>query len=242
MDKNPLQKVSEHKLKIIKIIDEAHDTKTFRAEIPKNAPIGFFPGQFFMVRFSDNEILKRAYSIASSPTDRGFLDITMNLVGEFTKKLWQCKVNDYLIFTGPYGKFYFNEYMKQDLVLIGGGLGITPLRSIIKYCADKQLPNKIKLLYSARKPEGIVYKRELEEFKEKNENYDAVFTVTRPEEEEWDGRVGRIDEKLLKESIDNLGHTFFFLCGPLEFVKDIRAILEKLGVKKEQIKADIWGE
>ena len=243
MDKKPLQKVNEYKLKIIKITDEAHDTKTFRAEVPENAGIDFLPGQFFMVRFDGNEILKRAYSIASSPTDKGFLDITMNLVGEFTKKLWQCKTGDYLIFIGPYGKFYFDENMKENLVLIGGGLGITPLRSIIRYCNHKKLPNKINLIYSARRPDAIVYKEELENFKKKNPKYDFVFTITRLQpEHKWNGRAGRIDEELLSGNIEDVNNTSFFVCGPLQFVRDARAMLERLGAKKEQIKADIWGE
>ena len=71
-------------------------------------------------------------------------------------------------------------------------------------------------------------------------NFDFVFTVTKPNHEEWSGRKGRIDSELLKENVD-LG-SLFFLCGPLKFVKDIRVMLESLGVGKEQIKSDIWGE
>ena len=243
MDKKPLQKASEHKLKLIKIIDEAHDTKTFRVEAPKNADIDFLPGQFFMVRFEEDRALKRAYSISSSPADKGYMEITMNLVGEFTKKLWQCKANGHLIFTGPYGKFYFDEGMKGNLVLIGGGLGITPLRSIIRYCNGKKLPNKINLIYSARTPEAIAYKEELENFEKKNPNYNFAFTITRPKpEHKWNGLVGRIDKELLSRNIENIEKTLFFICGPLQFVKDIREMLESLGAKKEQVKADIWGE
>ena len=241
MDEKPLQKANEYKLKIIKIIDETHDTKTFRAET-KN-PIGFLPGQFFMVRFEDSNVFKRAYSIASSPTDKGFLDITMNLVGEFTGKLWKCRIGDNLIFIGPYGKFFFNEDMKQNLVLVAGGLGITPLRSIIRYCTDKKLPNKISLIYSVKTPEDIVYRQELEKFKEKNLNYDLLFTITRPKpEHKWKGRTGRIDGALLKQDIKDMENSLFFICGPLDFAKSIISLLGGLGAKKEQIKTDIWGE
>jgi len=243
MDEKPLQKAKEHKLKITKIIDETHDTKTFRAEIPKNADIDFFPGQFFMVRFEDSNVLRRAYSIASSPTDNGFLDITMNLVGEFTGKLWKCRIGDNLVFTGPYGKFFFNEDIRQNLVLIAGGLGITPLRSIIRYCTYKKLPNKINLIYSAKTPEDIVYREELEKFKEKNLNYDFLFTITRPKPgNKWEGKTGRIDKALLKQNIKDMENSLFFICGPLEFAKSIISLLHDLGAKKEQIKTDIWGE
>lgn len=236
-------KIEEYKLKIIKIIDETPDSKTFRVEIPENVEIDYKPGQFFMVRFEDNEKLKRAYSVASSPTQKGLMDITMDLVGEFTTKLFNSKIGDYLFFKGPYGKFYFTEEMKNNLVLVGGGLGITPLRSIIRYCTDKKLTNKINLVYSVRSPANIVYREELERFKDENPNYDLTLTITRPDpEHNWQGKIGRIDEELLKANIEGMESSLYYLCGPLEFVKIIRVILENIGVKEEQIKTDIWGE
>jgi len=238
-----LPKAQEYNLKIDKIIDETYDTKTFRMKIPPGLGINFFPGQFFIVRFEDSKSLKRAYSISSSPTDREHLDITMNLVGEFTNRLWKCKINDGLIFAGPYGKFFFDQEMTQNLILICGGLGITPLRSIIRYCCSKNLPNKMNLIYSARTPEGIIYKEELEQFRKRNMKYQHVFTVTRPKPKHyWGGRTGRIDKELLRINIANIEDSLFFICGPLQFVKDVIGMLEDLGAKKLQIKTDIWGE
>jgi len=234
------QTIKEYKLKIIEIIDEAPDVKTFRVEIQEE--IEFFPGQFFMVRF-DDPTFQRAYSIASSPTQKNHIDITMNLVGKFTKKLWTSKVGDYLIFKGPYGKFYFNEEMNNDIILIGGGLGISPLMSIVRYCNDKKLQNKINLVYSVKTPEDIVYNQEIQKIKDENNNFDFTATITRPKpEHNWTGKTGRIDIDLLKQNIENIENSLYYLCGPLEFVKTAIAILESLGVKKDQIKTDIWGE
>jgi len=235
----PIQ-IQEYKLKIIKIIDETPDTKTFRVE---NKNIPFYPGQFFMVRFDDSTTFHRAYSIASSPTQKKYIDITMNLVGKFTKKLWQTRVGSYLLFKGPYGKFYFDEAMNNDLILIGGGLGITPLMSIIRYCNDKSLKNKIKLIYSVRTPKDIIYTEEIKKIKEQNHNFNYVITITRPDEKAlWTGKTGRIDIDLLKSNISNVGNSLYFLCGPISFVKSAIKMIESLGAKKEQIKTDIWGE
>tara|TARA_Y100000310_G_scaffold246052_1_gene251170 strand:+ start:10062 stop:10766 length:705 start_codon:yes stop_codon:yes gene_type:complete len=234
-----MQQPQEYELKIIEIIDEAQEVKTFRVE---NKNIPFYPGQFFMVRFDDPKF-QRAYSIASSPEQEGYIDITMNLVGEFTKKLWETKVGDSLVFKGPYGKFYFSEDMKNNLVLISGGLGISPLMSIIRYCNDKKLQNKINMIYSVKTPKDIVYDEEIKKIKEENSNFNYTVTVTRPSEEHnWDGRTGRIDIDLLKENINDVENSLYYLCGPLEFVKSSIAMLETLGAKKEQIKTDIWGE
>ena len=235
--------IQEYKLKIIEIIDEVTETKTFRVQVPEEAEINFYPGQFFMVRFDDNPKLQRAYSIASSPTQKNYIDITMNLVGEFTKKLWERKVDNFLIFKGPFGKFYFNDEIKNNVVLIGGGLGVTPLMSLIRYCNDKKLPNKVSLIYSVKTPQDIVYNDELKQIKEQNPNFNYNVTITRPQpEQNWNGRTGRIDSDLLKENIDNAENSLYYLCGPLEFVKSNITMLENLGAKKEQIKTDIWGE
>jgi glycine betaine catabolism B len=234
-----MQTIQEHRLKIMEIIDETPDTKTFRVE---NQNIHFYPGQFFMVRFEDSETFKRAYSVASSP-QQNFIDITMNLIGEFTKKLWKTKAGDYLILKGPYGKFYFSEEMKNDLVLICGGLGISPLMSIVRYCNDKRLQNKINLIYSVRTPNDIVFNKEIKKINDENNNFNYTITITRPDDKTvWTGKTGRIDIVLIKKNIEDVENSLYFLCGPLEFVKSAITLLESLGAKKEQIKTDIWGE
>jgi len=232
----------EHKLKIIEIIDETPDTKTFRLGIPDGINLNFFPGQFFMVRFDDNLKLQRAYSVASSPEQKKYIDITLNLVAEFTKKLWDTKVDDFLIFKGPFGKFFFNDEIKNDIILIGGGLGVTPLMSLIRYCNNKKLPNKVNLIYSVKTPADIVYKDELKQIEGEYQKFRYTITVTRPQpEHNWKGRTGRIDLDLLKQNIDKVENYLYYLCGPLEFVKSTIAMLESLGATKEQIKTDVWG-
>ena len=239
-----IQQIQELILRISKIIDETPSVKVFRVELPENININFYPGQFFMVSFVDDQEFKvsRAYSIASSPLNKEYLEIGLDKVGPFTTKLFAMKKGDLLKFKGPYGKFYFNEEMENNLVLIGGGTGITPLMGIIRYCNNKNLSNKIKFIYSVKTPHDIVYKGDLEKIKKSNKNFDYVVTITRPNSEHnWKGRIGRIDIDLLKQNIEDVENSLYFLCGPNEFVHSIIEMLENLGVNKEQIKIDIWG-
>ena len=170
------------------------------------------------------------------------MDLTIELLGEFTTKLFKSKVNDYLIFKGPFGKFHFTEDMKNDLILISGGCGVSAMMCITRYCTDKKLQNKITLIYSARTPVDIIYNEDLKKIKEQNPNFNYTVTITRPKpEHNWTGRTGRINEELLKQNIGNIENSLYFLCGPVEFVKNAIAMLESLSIKKEQIRTDVWG-
>lgn len=240
------QQVQEHILKISKIIDETPLVKAFRLELPSDININFYPGQFFMVSLIDDPEIKtsRAYSIASSPLNKNYLEIAFDKVGPFTTKLFAMKEDDLLKFKGPYGKFYFNEEINNNLVLIAGGTGITPLMSIIRFCNDKKLSNKAKFIYSVKTPHDIIYKEELEKIKNQNNKFNYIVTVTRlnsEQEHNWRGRTGRVDLDLLKQDIEDVEDNIYFLCGPKEFAHNIIEMLEVLGVKKEQIKTDIWG-
>lgn len=237
------QQVQEYIFRISKIIDETPSVKVFRVELPTDANINFYPGQFFMVSFVDDEEIKtsRAYSIASSPLEKEYLEIALDKVGPFTAKLFELKEGDLLKFKGPYGKFYFNEEIRDGLMLIGAGTGVTPLMSILRFCNDKKLSNKIKFLYSVKTLSDIIYRGELEKIKKSNKNFNYIVTITKPNSEDWEGRTGRIDMNLLKDNIENIENNLYFLCGPKEFVHSIIDMLQTIGVKKEQIKTDIWG-
>ncbi|MBI2559138.1 hypothetical protein HYW20_07500 [Candidatus Woesearchaeota archaeon] len=238
------QQIQERILKILKITDETPLVKSFRVELPKEVNINFYPGQFFMVSFVDDSEIRtaRAYSIASSPLNKNYLEIALNKVGPFTTKLFGMKEGDLLKFKGPYGKFYFSEEIKNNLVLIAGGTGITPLMGIMRYCNDANLSNRIKLIYSVKTPHDIIYRDELKKIKNENKNFNYVVTITRSNaEHSWKGKIGRINLDLLKENMEDVKNSLCYLCGSKEFVHSIIEMLESFGIKKEQIKTDIWG-
>ena len=239
-----MQQVQEHILKISEIIDETPTVKSFKINLPEGLNVNFYPGQFFMVSFPNDSEIKtgRAYSISSSPQQKSYLEIALNKVGPFTTKMFQMKEGDFLRFKGPYGKFYFNEDIKKNIVLIAGGTGITPLIGILRYATDKNLSNKIKLFYSVKNPEEIIFHEEIKRIKQINSNFEYFITITRPEDHHiWDGRRGRIEHNLLGENVENMHENIYFLCGSKEFVDNIISMLQNLGVAREQIKTDVWG-
>ena len=237
------QQAREFVTRIIEIKDETPTVKSFKVELPDGIS-SFYPGQFFMVSFPDNPEIKtaRAYSISSSPMQESYLEIALNKVGPFTTEMFKLKEGDLLKFKGPYGKFYFSDEIKNDLVLIAGGTGITPLISILRYCTDKELQNRITFFYSVRNPEEIIFHEDIKKLKGQNPNLKYYITITRPEERhEWEGRKGRIDFDLLKDEIQNPEQKVYFICGSKEFVESIISMLSQLGVGKGQIRTDVWG-
>jgi len=191
---------SKYKLKIKEIIDEAPNVKTFRMDLEGKA-IDFMPGQYFMISLEDDKT-RKPYSIASSPTDKEYIEITFNLVGEFTKKLFQLKEGNSLILEGPYGRMVFEEDSGKNIVLIAGGLGVVPLRSMIRYCKGKKLDNQITLIYSSKNEEDFIFRKEIEA-----SGIEFISRITSDK--------GRIDRELLKKYAGE--DKVFYICGSLNF-------------------------
>ena len=223
-------------LKINKIINETEDIKTFIFEKQK---INFKSGQFlnYKLDVKDPRSSTRSFSIASSPTENFLMLSTKISQSPFKQMLNLMNVNDEIEAAGPYGIFILDEI--KDVVMLSGGIGITPLRSMIKYSLDKKLKVKITLFYSNKIPEDILYRKELETFA-KNRNFTLVNTITEPKEskESWKGITGRIDENLIKKYVKDFNNKIFYICGPPKMVDAMVEILKGMNIPQQQIKIE----
>ena len=227
-----------YKLKIKKAISETSDVKTIILEKPKG--FDFKPGQYVVMKLDvqDEKGNTRDFSIASSPTE-DFLMISTKLTGsKFKKKFDSLKIGDSVEVMGPAGTFVLDEKEKNS-VFLSGGIGITPLRSMVKYCIDKKLSTKCTLLYSNKIPEDIPYKNDLDKMANQSKNVKIVNTITRPEEskQKWTGIVGRVDENMIKENCD-VNNSVFYICGPPKMVDTLVEILKKMNVDESRIKIE----
>jgi ferredoxin-NADP reductase len=123
--------------------------------------------------------------------------------------------------------------------MLSGGIGITPLRSMIKYSTDKMLETSIILLYSNRIESDIAFKDELEEMQLLNPNFKLINTITRPEAS-WRGTKGRINARMVKELIPDYMERTFFVSGPQKMVDAMVSILADLNLREEQIKQEYF--
>lgn len=203
----------------------------------------FRPGQYVMLAYRNERGIitdKHAFSLASSPTTRDHIQLGIKIHGNFTQGLAKLQAGDVVFVSGPFGSFTFNEKKHHDLVMIAGGIGITPFLSTIRYATDKHLPNRISLLYSNRTLEGTLFFDEIKTMEERNRNFRNLFCVSSPKIKinQQDVVYQRIDTRLLGDYLGPLTQKTFFICGPLSFMSGMKENLFSLGVDKEQIEME----
>ncbi|MBI4896563.1 MAG: oxidoreductase [Candidatus Aenigmarchaeota archaeon] len=223
-------------------IQETPDTVTLVFAMQK--PVVYKPGQFMMasVTTGKKELLRRAYTLSSTPTRPETIAMTVKLYAQgcCSPKLGALKPGEKLEMTGPYGTFYFTE-TQDDVVLLAGGSGIAPMRSILLYVLDKKLPNKVTVLYSSRTTEDIIFYQELQKLAATHKQVRCFFTLTRKKPDEpWNGLTGRIDAAMVKRCVPNVLASQYFVCGPPEMVTNTIQILQEFGVDKKKIKKELW--
>ncbi|MBI2597677.1 MAG: FAD-dependent oxidoreductase [Candidatus Diapherotrites archaeon] len=160
---------------------------------------------------------------------------------DFSKKIASLKEGDKVKIQGPFGKFVLEENQK-NVVMLSGGIGITPLRSMIQYATDKNLPIKIWLFYSNKKPDDISFLEELNALAETNKNFKIIHTITRPEEskQKWGGHIGRIDKELISKNVLNLEKNVFYICGPPSMVSALEELVQSMNIPKEKIRKELF--
>ena len=234
-------------LRVCRIFEESPGVKTFRLASPKEValPFTYYPGQFVTLSLSlEGKALKRSYTIASSPTQMHYCGLTVKrepngMVSRFLHD--QVNEGDLLEVSGPTGKFVFTGQESDRILLIGGGVGITPLMSVVRYLTDIGWGKEINLLYCCRTPEDFIYKEELELLQERHSNLHVAVTITRPEGTAWMGLTGRFTPTIIKHLVPEIQNCRIHVCGPGNMMEGVLESLNKLKVPTENIKTEAFG-
>ncbi|MEK7516624.1 MAG: FAD-binding oxidoreductase [Patescibacteria group bacterium] len=228
---------------IKKIVQETHNVKTFTLAPPEGEVFAFLPGQFVMAHvlgMDGRSTASRAMSISSAPEERNYIEITMKIGGDFTRRMDRLEAGDTIGVAGPYGRFVLPE-TSDPLVFFAGGVGITPFRSMWRTLGERGKKAPITLLYSNRTRSDIVYNEELEEFRLRNSWFRLVHTLTREDNfAGWEGETGRINGAMIQKHVPELTKPLYLLCGLAQFVKDLRSMLFELGVAENRIAIEIF--
>ncbi|MFN2130719.1 MAG: FAD/NAD(P)-binding protein [Anaerolineae bacterium] len=218
------------------VTQETSDVKTFRLAFNNGGEEGFTfeAGQFGLFSvFGQGEA---PFGIANSPTRGPYIECSIKEVGKVTRAFHDLNPGDKVGFRGPYGRSFPIEEMRgKNLVFVGGGIGLAPLRSLLWNCIDRRDEFRdITLVYGARSVADLVYKPELEEWTAM-EGVETVLTVDPGgEDESWTGEVGFVPTVLeaLQPSPEN---TTVITCGPPIMIKFVLLSLANMHFEPEQI-------
>src|SRR3989338_4049309 len=222
-------------LPVIETKQETPDVKSIKLSFDGQR-LDYKPGQYMMMELDVVDLEKgntRPLSIASSPMENFLLFSTKISQSAFKQKFNSLKVGDKVRLKGPMGIFILQENPK-NIVFLGGGIGITPFRTMIKYSGDKKLPIKLTLLYSNKTTADICYKDEWEVFQKQNPKLKVVHTIT--DDVSWQGRKGRINEAMIREFCNDLNSTLFYICGPPGMVDGLSNLLKTMSIPSQNIK------
>jgi len=229
---------------ITRIRQETPSVKSFLLDLG-GEPFSFKPGQwvdFYIDLGYKTEV--GGFSIISSPLQRGAIELAVKKQAHGAPSIYlheKAKVGDAFIIDGGFGPFYYDDELEKGapLVLIAGGVGITPMMSILRYVDEAHPEVEAILLYSASTPSELAFRQELEAMASRNPRIRCIFTVTRPNDEPWNGHLGRIDLALLKQCVSRQD-PWYFVCGPPAMLEDIPPLLLELGVDQTRIRMERW--
>jgi ferredoxin-NADP reductase len=208
---------------------------------------GHLPGQHVDVRLTagDGYQAQRSYSIASAPEDRR-LALTVERLddGEVSPYLvGEVRVGDQVELRGPIGGYFVWEAGDgRPLLLIAGGSGIAPLMAMVRHRESVESKTPVRLLYSSRTVEDIIYKAELDRLSAADRDLKVVHTLTRSQPAGWKGYARRIDRDMLHDLAWPVTQDpCVFVCGPTSFVETAASLLVDAGYPPTSIKTERFG-
>lgn len=219
---------------IREIIEQAYNVKSFRLEI--NNQIDFKAGQFLEVILKEDKEYRRYISFSSSPTEKCYIEFTKKITqSNFSKTLDNLKPGDSLKIQYPLGKFTLEDNPGKKIAFISGGIGITPIRSIIKFVVDKKLDKNMVLVYANRSIKDIIFHDDLELMQKEFNNFKLSHVLCEPVEG-FKCSVGLINSNIIKNEVLDYMERKFFLCGPPTMVGAMKTMLvSELNITQENI-------
>lgn len=200
----------------------------------------FSPGQYVTLRFKEGQgaSFERSFSITSSPLTHTHLEFGIRVLGAYTQQLATLKEGDAVWVRGPFGHFTFDPVRDTNLVLIAGGIGITPFLSMLRYIKDAGLRTRVALLFSNKKLAEIPYLGELQELESALPSLAVHYFVTdEPTNPKKYKNVSfqRLDRTWLAAHLDPNAQPAFYICGPSGFMDATRENLISLNVPESAI-------
>lgn len=192
---------------------------------------------------SDGEGNTRTLSIASAPREGSLMVVTRMRDSAFKRVLSAMPSGTKVKVEGPFGNLILHNNVARAAVILAGGIGITPFRSMVVHAAQENLPHRIFLFYSNRRPEDAAFLEELQALEKQNQNYRFIPTMTGMERSHraWSGETGKINKQMLSQHSNDRQSPIYYVAGPPGMVKGLHTMLSESGVDDDDIRTEEFG-
>lgn len=205
----------------------------------------FKPGQAIDVILikppaTDAQSARHTFSIVSAPFQDELVVATRMRDSAFKRAFKSLPVGSPAKLEGPFGSLTLHNNRSRPAVFIAGGIGITPFMSILRQAAKDQLPQRLLLLYSNRRPEDAAFLSELKQLEQQNKKFRLLATMTEmgKSSRSWEGETGLINEDLVKRVAVDLHAPIYYLAGPPAMVEAMRETLNQANINDDDIRSE----
>lgn len=219
--------------------------RTFAFHFDKPAGWIFKPGQSLDLTLlnppeTDAEGNTRAFSIASSPQENTLMIATRMRDSAFKRVLASILLGSTVKLEGPFGNMTLHNNSSKAAVILTGGIGITPFRSMTLHAGKERLPHKIVLFYSNRRPEDAAFLQGLQKLEKENPNCSLIPTMTQMDKsrESWNGETGYVNQEMLSRHKAGMSALVYYIAGPPRMVSGLRTMLNQMGVNDDDIRSE----
>ncbi|GHC22347.1 hybrid-cluster NAD(P)-dependent oxidoreductase [Aidingimonas halophila] len=236
-----------HQVRCVKVIQETWDVRTFCFMAEQPLMFFFKPGQFVTLELEiEGESIMRSYTISSSPSIPYSFSITVKRLPGGKVSSWlhdNIKVGDELAVHGPVGDFNVIDYPADKILMLSGGVGITPLMSMARWFFDTNASVDLEFIHCARSPRDIIYHRELIHMFSRLPEFKLHIVCERSQDmgEVWAGFRGYVNQPMLELMAPDFLEREIFCCGPTPFMKAIRGILHDNGFDMAHYHQETFG-
>jgi predicted ferric reductase len=239
-------RLKRHPYRVIDVGQETKNVWTVKLTPPEGEMrYAYLPGQFHFLTFCRGRNLpteEHHWTISSSPTEKDYVSSTIKELGDFTSTIGQTKPGDIAAVDAPFGRFsYVLHPEERDLVFIVGGIGITPVMSMLRHMRDTRATLPVLLMYANGNENEIVFRKELSEIEAGEYPQLRVIHVLSKPGESWAGENGYINrEKIERFCEGNVKDRAFYICGPPGLLEATIKNLRALGVADDRIHTEIF--
>jgi len=217
----------------------AHDVMGLWLSLPKNQRLQFLAGQYIDILLKDGR--RRSFSLANAPHNDEFLELQIRHVpgGYFTDHVFgKLKEKDLLRFRGPLGTFFIREDSDRPIIMVAGGTGFAPIKSMLEYLFYHEITRPVHLYWGVRSKRDLYHLALLEDWAREHEQFRFTAVLSEPQEEDnWSGRTGWVHDAVLRDLPDLSGYEVY-ASGPPVMIDAVKRSFFEKGLEKRSLFSD----